>query len=204
MKKLIKAMIINQLKTKKGYCLVLLLLAMACSVIGKGQTVRDYSFYYSKGNALLEKKKGKDAISMFDSTLQFQPKNPDAYIGRGTGKIYYYMPEEGLMDYDTAILYAEKKDKLGYYRKKENALESEKLRGYYNDNQKLAIYNEAIAAFPDSPMAYMDREVFYLTSAGMNRVVRYSSKIRVLAHESFHVPCITKLINKIIRVICIL
>ena len=39
-------MFINQLKTKKGYCLVLLILAMACSVKGYGQTGEEY---YKKG-----------------------------------------------------------------------------------------------------------------------------------------------------------
>ena len=36
-------MVINQLKTKKGYCLVLLVLAMACTVKGYGQTVMNVS-----------------------------------------------------------------------------------------------------------------------------------------------------------------
>ncbi len=36
-------MVINQLKRKKGYCLVLLILAMACLVKGNGQTAEDIS-----------------------------------------------------------------------------------------------------------------------------------------------------------------
>lgn len=143
---------------------------------------KDYNYYYSNGNELLQKKKGKDAISMFDSALLFKPKSSDAYIGRGTAKIYYYMPEEGLLDYDTAILYADKKDKLGFYRKKEWALESEKLKNYYNYNQKLVIYNEAIAAFPDSASAYSDRSFLYYCNGKHEEALADAKKSMKICH----------------------
>ena len=143
---------------------------------------KDYNYYYFSGNDLLQKGNWKEALSMFDSTLLFQPKSSNAYIGRGGAKVYSDLFEEGLKDYDTAILYAEKKDKLSFYRQKENALESEKLRNYYYFDQKLAIYNEAIAAFPDSASAYSDRSFLYYFKGKYKEALDDAKKSMKICH----------------------
>ena len=143
---------------------------------------KDYNYYYFSGNDLLQKGNWKEALSMFDSALLFQPKSSNAYIGRGGAKVYSDLFEEGLKDYDTAILYAEKKDKLSFYRKKENALESEKLRNYYYFDQKLAIYNEAMAAFPDSASAYSDRSFLYYFKGKYEEALDDAKKSMKICH----------------------
>ncbi len=143
---------------------------------------KDYNYYYKQGYELGYKQKWKESVAMFDSALQLQPKNPDAYIGRGGSKVYNDMAVEGLLDYDTAIMLADKKNKLGCYRMKEKLLLLPKMKEYFYFDQQLAIYNEAIAAFPDSPMAYLDRASFYFQKGRSTDAMADASKSMKICH----------------------
>ena len=147
---------------KQTNLFLLLLVVWALPLGVWAQTVRDYDYYYGRGNELLCKDSAKLALSMFESALLLNPKSPDAYIGRGRAKIGYYLAQEGMDDYDTAILVAPRREKIKYFEAKESLLFSPSLKPFYTEKDRLDLYNQAVALFPDSARVYSDRSYYFL------------------------------------------
>ena len=107
----------------RGSVLILLLFTFLQVHSLFAQSYKGYNHYYQIGTRLLlVRDSAKQALEMFDTAVALSPKNADAYIGRGTAKINYSMPVDGIKDYDTAILVADFKDKLSYFELKEEKL----------------------------------------------------------------------------------
>ena len=87
------------------------------------QQTKGFDYYYQSGIHLLSlRDSSKHAIAMFDSAIKINPKEAEAYKERGNAKINCGLPVEGIKDFDSAILMADKKEKIKYLEFKEEKL----------------------------------------------------------------------------------
>ena len=142
---------------KQTYLFLFLLVVVGSPFEVGAQRVKDYSYYFEKGNEFLGKDSGRLAKNMFDTAIALNPKKPDAYLGRGWTQVKYFDTKEGLKDYDSAILITDIKNKLSLIEKIEHQLFDENPSKYFSDSEILKVYNSAIAFFPDSAKVYIDR-----------------------------------------------
>ncbi len=175
------------------------------------QTTRDFNYYMKMGNSLLMNRKAKEALPMLDSALLLNPKSPDAYSLRGKVKSMEFSMMEGMKDYDTAILYADKKDKLKYYELKEERVSGKVTFSFLSssspkkrlpsgsfenprtnlkgENGKLPpdyvlnIFNQAINMFPNTAKSYMDRANFYLMGGMISEAISDANKAIKIEHS---------------------
>ena len=97
-------MIINKIKTRKSCYGLLLLLVMACSAKGYGQT--GLLFYHS-AKAFIDDNKFTESLRYFalDSAINLNNKKDTAYAYRGCAKMYWGDIEGAIKDFDTALFY---------------------------------------------------------------------------------------------------
>ena len=148
---------------KQTYLFLFLLVVVGSPFEVGAQMVKDYSYYFEKGKHLSDNDSFRLATAILDTAIKLNPNSYEAYEWRGFCKVHNSLFVEGLKDYDTAILYADNKNKLRLIETKEIDMSGLKASKYFSEAQILEVYNTAINLMPDSSKVYIDRSRYYRT-----------------------------------------
>ena len=162
---------------------VFLLAVVAMPMVLLAQSSRNHDYYYYKGLEFSDSATARQAVAILDTALLLKPRDPDTYVARGKAKVRAGLYKEALKDYDWAVSYAKKNDKLRYVEKKEEELTgswsirlvsfTKPLLKYvptipvarrtelYSDADILEIFNDQISSYPDSASVFIDRAGYY-------------------------------------------
>ena len=169
------------MKKMNPFLFMIAVLAMPIFLIA--QTSTDHNYYDLMGNEYLNSDYAKQALPMFDTALLLSPKNKEILFDRAKAKFKSGLYASGISDYDSAILYADKSEKLKYIERKEDLLTGHaevklvicdkfsqtyttlvpeaRLNELYTEAELVDLFDKAIAQFPDSASAYVDRSNYY-------------------------------------------
>lgn len=138
----------------KGFYTLLLLLVIACSVKGYGQTAEEY---YKKGNNKYDSSDYKSAINYFDSAIVRNKKNSLYYMSRGAAKYALNGNIVAISDYNKAIKINNPKDSiyLVYYYRSLIKQDKNNFKGAIKDCDTSIMLN------PNNSNAFFARGSYY-------------------------------------------